>query len=340
MSAEISKLSLTPVYGSIPPIASLNWLRGGFERDQRYVAIVILVSSARMFFSKHTLGFSKHFAILGFFTPSIQMGLYSLSGKFGPLWGPRITYVSTSVFLLPLSLLHLVILITEAFSLTLSAKGTASYSTKAFCGTAFGTGLLTSTLYYSLVRVSSFLEAMLPTLIMWNYGTHVIFSRVGFQSMTALMFAVLGASLERSKLVFTAVLPLIHLVFLSPHFPLSYNTHLLNSTIQVEGFSLVARQESLTGYISVLDNVNEGYRVMRCDHSLLGGEYLRKPRGSRYKEPVYTIFLTLEAVRLLQLDLPESQLFTTSEDEQALVMYVLEVLDIELPLTCSRLLEV
>lgn len=320
MSAEVSKLSMTPVYGSIPPITSLNWLRGGLESDQRYIAIVISVSLAKMLLNKRTLDFSRLFAIWGFFIPSVQSGLYRLSGKFGPLWGPRSTYLLTSVPLSCLSLLHLVIMTAEVFPLTIFAEGAATPSMKNFCSTALGTLLLTSTLYYFLTRLREFLEIRLPIFIMLRSGTHAVFSRFGLQATTALMYAQLGASLHRSKVIFTAILPLLHIVFVCPHVPLPYNSNLLNSTLRAEGFSLVARQESLTGYLSVLDNVNQGYRVMRCDHSLLGGEYLRKPRGSRYNEPVYTIFLTLEAVRLLQTERSENELLETTEPKHALIM--------------------
>ena len=317
MSAEVSKLSLTPVYGSIPPRTSLDWLRGGLENDQRYIAIVFSVSVAKMFFSKHNLKVSRYFAIWGFCIPSIQSGLYGFSGKLGPVWGPRTTYLLTSVPLSCLSLLHLLTLIAEISPRTIVGD---VRSIKGFCGTALGTLLLTSSLYHFLSQLQVLLKNQLPKLIILKFGTRAVFSRFGLQTMTALMYAQLSASLHHSRVIFAAIIPLLHIVFFCPHLPLPYNTALLNSTLQAEGFSLVARQESLTGYISVLDNVNQHYRVMRCDHSLLGGEYLRKPRGSWYNEPVYTIFLTLEAVRLLQTKSPESQLPASSEGKYALVM--------------------
>ena len=320
ISAEVSKLSLTPVYGSIPSVASLDWLRGGFEHDHRFVASIITISLAKMFLNKHTLGISKFYAIWGFLMPSIQSGLYNFSGKFGPEWGPRITFFSASVPLSCLSLLHIMVLITEVFPLAIFAEGAATRSMKDFCKTLLGTLLLTSILYYSLARLESYMETRLPTFIMLNLGTPAVFSRFGIQTVTAIVYTQIGAPFERSKLIFTAILPLLHLITMCPHVPLPYNTNVLNGTLRAEGYSLVARQESLTGYISVLDNVNEGYRVMRCDHSLLGGEYLRKPRGSQCNEPVYTIFLTLEAVRLLQTKALESQVLATDQDKNALVM--------------------
>ena len=212
------------------------------------------------------------------------------------------------------------ILIAEVFPLTIFAERAATRSTKEFCSNALGTLLLTSTLYHSLSQLQVYFENRLPTFMMLRFGTHAVFSRFGLQTITALMYASFAATLQHFKVFFAAILPLFHIIFVCPHLQLPYNTNILNGTIQAQGFSLVARQESLTGYISVLDNGDQEYRVMRCDHSLLGGEYLRKPKGSRYNEPVYTIFLTLEAVRLLQTKAPESQSPVTSEVTHALVM--------------------
>ena len=320
MSAELFKLSLTPVYGSIPPRTSLNWLRGGLELDQRSIAIVISVALAKITFSNYYLSFSRLFAIWGFSIPSIQSGLYSFSGKFGPIWGPRSTYLMTSVPLFYLSLLHLVVLIAEVLPLKIFAERAATRSTKEFCGNVLATILLTDALYHFLSQFQVYLENRLPTFMMLRLGTHAVFSRFGLQTITALMYASFAASLQHFKVFFAAILPLLHILLVCPHMQLPYNTDILNRTIHAQGFSLVARQESLTGYVSVLDNVKQEYRVMRCDHSLLGGEYLRKPKGSRYNEPVYTIFLTLEAVRLLQTEPPESQSTVTNEVKHALVM--------------------
>jgi len=60
----------------------------------------------------------------------------------------------------------------------------------------------------------------------------------------------------------------------------------------------------MTGYISVLENLNEHYRVLRCDHALLGGEWKStdelRSQGSAGTEPVYAVFQMLEAVRLIE----------------------------------------
>ncbi|KAI9726937.1 MAG: hypothetical protein M1828_000285 [Chrysothrix sp. TS-e1954] len=69
-------------------------------------------------------------------------------------------------------------------------------------------------------------------------------------------------------------------------------------------FVILDRRQSLTGYISVLQNNEEQYRVMRCDHSLLGGIWMpnedRIKDGITVPEPVFPVFTTLEAVRLME----------------------------------------
>ncbi|KAL8948343.1 MAG: hypothetical protein Q9222_005464 [Ikaeria aurantiellina] len=107
-----------------------------------------------------------------------------------------------------------------------------------------------------------------------------------------------------SKYMLLVLVPLLHFALFSVHGPLPHADRLLNTTLHEHGYSLVARQQSNTGYISVLDNFKDGFRVMRCDHSLLGGEWFpQKGHTSNFREPIYAIFVMLEAVRLME---PES----------------------------------
>ena len=43
---------------------------------------------------------------------------------------------------------------------------------------------------------------------------------------------------------------------------------------------------------------------MRCDHSLLGGEWLIKGARNSMPEPIYGVFVMLEAVRLVEVEKP------------------------------------
>lgn len=82
------------------------------------------------------------------------------------------------------------------------------------------------------------------------------------------------------------------------------------------------RAESVTGYVSVLENLDMQYRVLRCDHSLLGGEWLvtdeRRKQGITVSEPIYAVFEMLEAVRLVQVA-EDSKI---DSEKSALVVYV------------------
>src|SRR5207248_10471274 len=106
------------------------------------------------------------------------------------------------------------------------------------------------------------------------------------------------------------------------HMPLPYQTGFLNDTLAGSGYRILARQESVTGYVSVLENVERGFRVMRCDHSLLGGEWLKHPGAERENlvgEPIYAVFAMLEAVRLVNVDVDEPQK-AKKQGKNALVM--------------------
>jgi hypothetical protein len=113
---------------------------------------------------------------------------------------------------------------------------------------------------------------------------------------------------------------LLHTPLLNHHIPTSAALSALNTTLQAEGFVVLERKESLTGYISVLESTKEGFRVMRCDHSLLGGEWVKWPGMGRYQhnrvaEPVFAVFAMLDAVRLV--DVPDP---VPDHEAKALVM--------------------
>ncbi|KAJ8106636.1 hypothetical protein ONZ43_g6998 [Nemania bipapillata] len=119
-------------------------------------------------------------------------------------------------------------------------------------------------------------------------GTSLMQTRMALELVLAATYSIMG----RSQLLRYAVPA----------------TASLNSTLNANGWSLVDRWESNTGYISVLDSYANGYRVMRCDHSLLGGEWTKFGRNI-VGEPVYSVFTQLEAIRLVQVPgkVPDSE---------------------------------
>ena len=68
------------------------------------------------------------------------------------------------------------------------------------------------------------------------------------------------------------------------------------------------------GYILVTQNVRDMARVMRADHSILGGDWVDF-RRENVTEPVYSVFVMLEAVRLVEREEP-----LEDNDASALVM--------------------
>ncbi|KAJ1978083.1 hypothetical protein H4R34_003336 [Dimargaris verticillata] len=60
------------------------------------------------------------------------------------------------------------------------------------------------------------------------------------------------------------------------------------------GLKVVDRAESLTGWVSVLDNTKDGNRILRSGHSVIGG------RWHRPRESIFIIFYAMEGVQLIR----------------------------------------
>jgi hypothetical protein len=118
-----------------------------------------------------------------------------------------------------------------------------------------------------------------------------------------------------SKFWFLIMPAMMHLASLNTHVMTPATTSRLNTTMEAEGWLLLDRRESLTGYISVIESLEKGFRVMRCDHSLLGGEWVSL-QGQPIREPIYGVFVMLEGVRLVKRETR-----VPDRDASALVMY-------------------
>ena len=158
-----------------------------------------------------------------------------------------------------------------------------------------------------MLLIPAFLDFFLQDLVSSVIGSNLVLTRIGLLVTVSCLYTCLLPS-------WWAIIPLVISIFTmlyNPHANTPSAMSEVNHALSKSGFSIVARQESITGYVSVLDNVKEGYRVMRCDHSLLGGQWMYGegtwPGGAKFKgkraalsEPVYSIFVMLEAVRLVQ----------------------------------------
>ena len=334
LSAELSRLCLSPVYGSIAASRANLWETSLFTIYSFKIRLHISLSKilvlpaawlSRLYLSKSQLAtMTSLLPVFGICIPALQSYLFRLS-SIGPVWGPIITIICTSSPLFSLSVLNVLSIAEDLYIDYIVPEEAGSLQQ----GMTLAVGYLQLAFIIACYSIIEMIQDTFRPVIAWLVrswsGTSAFFSRMGLQAIVSLSYAVLERSYKR--LAFFGIFPLLHLISTNPHIPLKYNTAALNATLQAGGFSLVARQESLTGYISVVDNVKDGFRVMRCDHSLLGGEWINKPEGhpAVLNEPIYTIFLMLEAVRLVETVSAKS---TTDNDKNALIMWV-QILDLE-----------
>jgi len=302
LSDRVCKLSLSPIYGSIPSELDIT---------KSLVPLVVLWSTVSGYWWTR---FSVPISLLGYLPPLILPVLARSSGRLGPYWGPRVAYVFTSF---PIFFRSLTGNVAFCMEIAFQDPRTISVLERQSLRWAIKNSFIV-VLSYAFVHVFRGLERtatiLLSSVMMSTAG--ILTSRYMMQALIAGLWASLARSRWTASL---GMLPLFHILFFNPHVPLAHNTAIVNATLQTAGWSLVARQESLTGYVSVLDNVKDGFRVMRCDHSLLGGEWRNKPEGhpARFNEPIYSIFVMLEAVRLVE---SRSKKATKSTDKNALVM--------------------
>ena len=317
-SAYLVQLSLSPIYGSISSTQAKSWMISlpgsiGVPMPIPGALIIPLVIICSTYLSKDLqIKVRALLPILGLSLPAVLSQTFRFSGYLGPSWGPIVT---SFCIIGPLILVSWLNVIDDLVKLMLLN----------------GCGRRNQTWYLPVIVVGSYnlLDGLqtvsgtwIPQMIASWSGLSPLFSRFGLIALLSMGYGTLLAS--RKILAIVGSMALLHLLLYQPHLPLPYNTRLLNSALALEGYSVIARQESLTGYVSVLDNVRDHFRVMRCDHSLLGGEWTNKPVGhpAILNEPIYLIFVMLEAVRLVEWESSEmrDRAATTNRPDSALVV--------------------
>ncbi|KAJ5280139.1 hypothetical protein N7478_005511 [Penicillium angulare] len=286
--SPVMGLVLSPVYGSLP--AHIFHVYG-----------VAISGGAGWFLKDHIqrrIGRTAAYIlpVLAFWTPTLQYFLMQQSSKLGNPAGPVITELFGYY---PLVLLTVAIAGKQIQSaLHLEGQGEIL---------ADHVPMLSTYAIYSLG------EHIARAILSYAIGFTFVFSRAGLQFVIAILYAVV---VPRTKLLLLAIPSLL--------FTVTSDVHLggigaANSALQHEGYSLLARQESYTGYISVLENNEEGFRVLRCDHSLLGGQWTKSTPGyhPKVEDPIYAVFAMLEAVRLVE---PDNGVHRVDADSKALVI--------------------
>ncbi|PIA94491.1 hypothetical protein CB0940_08129 [Cercospora beticola] len=280
-ASPISQMTMAPVYGSIP--SAVNH------------ATMCSISLLFGFTVRTFTGQLKSFRPLewvsawAFTVPVLQTLLLPYSGSLGPVAGPIINgFLSCHMLLLP-----------TGFVL---ADFVARYKQTAWLASRVGVtaaymiiGLLLAFPVYSVLEEKyTGIVQWTPELLQEKFEVNPIH----FQLALGAAYAVLAPSWY-ALLGLPAIL---HSVYFNQHF----NIHKANTSLINHNWTLLDRQWSNTGYISVLESTEMEYRVLRADHSLLGGEWLLTPARKQdnwlTNEPIYAVFSMLESVRILQLD--------------------------------------
>ncbi|KOS22692.1 hypothetical protein ESCO_003817 [Escovopsis weberi] len=267
--ANVSQLTLAPVYGSIPAGA---WhphvlITGCFAGWAGNLALRHLLPVRT----------AKLLPLVALCVPTAQFFLFRLSGPLGPRLGPLVTEGAT---LLPLAAL-------TASSVADAAEGVRAPPLLPTFVADAAPGLLSwLVLQQARARSAAHIAA--------HVGSAFHYTRIGMELCLAGAWALLAPS----AYLVLALPALLHTALVNPHVATFTGTAALNGRMRADGWALLARRESVTGYISVAQNTADMARVLRADHSLLGGDWVDY-RGPKVTEPVYSVFVMLEAVRLV-----------------------------------------
>ncbi|PSN59977.1 S-adenosyl-L-methionine-dependent methyltransferase [Corynespora cassiicola Philippines] len=278
IASPVSQLNLSPVYGSIP--ASLH-----HQRAMTLTAVAALIS--RGVLKKYVSARAAEFiAVIAYWTPVIQFLLFPYSSKLGIEYGPLIIEGLTYFPLLFLSAF--------AAGELLESIDMTQWSVPQSVAEV----VVPTASYFTISSVAKVTSALIPGFI----GTHIYFTRIGLQ----MLIGSAAAFVTPSRIILLAFPAILHTLWANPHHPSDHAFVKANATLfDNHNYTLLARQESVTGYVSVLENVDDSaFRILRCDHSLLGGEWLVTPaawkKGQRQRETIFSVFVMLEAVRLIE----------------------------------------
>ncbi|KAH8884702.1 S-adenosyl-L-methionine-dependent methyltransferase [Thozetella sp. PMI_491] len=277
--SNVSQLALSPVYGSIP--SSIY--------HSKLVAAACFAGWSSNLFLGRNLPFKPHqlLPVIAIYIPTVQFFIFKASDSLGATFGPLVTETLT---LFPLVALSAACVATQLDWADFSSLP------KWLGDAAPGLGS------YGTFKAA---EAIFGSLIGPYIGKSFINTRLGLELILAASYALFAPS----KLLLYTIPALLHTAFLNTHVPTSVALGSLNNTLLPTGWTILDRKESLTGYISVVESIEQGFRVMRCDHSLLGGEWVKflnvgQFKGNQVAEPIYGVFAMLEAVRLVEVPKP------------------------------------
>lgn len=295
LHGSLSQLLLSPVYGSLNVSDYHNHM---ILSGLAFGSLSFLTTSH---FDPRTR-LSTYPYVLPFYFPVVYSFLEQYSDKLGPSRGPRLAESLTLAPYHAAAMGFLGASFAEVFGV---ARG--SWSRYSFV-------LLGLVAYLAASKLEAFWMDVLPSLAVKSQYLSRVWLSLGTSAV-----GLAQANFAAPNLVAVlAVLPAVsHTLQRNRH--LEWRGVRQLPQLEMEGYRLVDRRESVTGYISVLENNELAYRVLRCDHSLLGGEWLLTEKaveqGITGTEPIYSVFEMLEAVRLV-----ETAVSRPDRDSKALVI--------------------
>lgn len=279
ITSNVSQLVLSPVYGSIP--ASI-W-------HSKLVMAACFTGWASNIFLDRALPIEpvELLPLIAIYIPPVQYLLFRASGYLGGTYGPLVTEFLT---IFPL------ITISSACVATNLEYADFGPLPKFIADAVPGLGSF---------GFFKFTESISRKMLGKHIGENFYMTRIGLEGLLAASYTTIAPS----KFLLFGLPALLHTTLLNPHLPSPMALSWLNSGLEKEGWKVLDRQDSITGYVSVVESLNDGFRVLRCDHSLLGGEWVKfkdtgRFRGNQVAEPIYGVFAMLEAVRLVEVPNP------------------------------------
>jgi hypothetical protein len=278
VTSRVSQLSLAPVYGSIP--SSVN--------HQAAIAATALIGwTTQWYWRPQNPTFLQFLPLWAVCAPALTCLSFHFSDSLGLTWGPIVGGLLNC---------HSVIL-------PMIYAAAACFDGRDPAETASGP---LAHLSGGLPSLSMFmiLDWRLPNAITKIVATWSFLNPFNIQLIIGMY--MLFALTDRRTLIAATVAIATILAIVSPYGNGPFSTIALESSLNAQNWTLLDRQWSNTGYISVLENTEANYRVMRCDHSLLGGEWQltqqRLNQGWKKSESIYAAFHMLEAVRLIETE--------------------------------------
>ncbi|KJY01882.1 spermine/spermidine synthase like protein [Zymoseptoria brevis] len=270
-TSPLSQLTLAPVYGSIP--ASIN--------HTTMITVSILTGIFLRFFyktkSSHSLG--KLVATWMSCMPVVRNANSRYSGELGIVRGPIVNgLITCHSILIPSG--YVLAELWENLSARTVLDRPSGYLAGAVVITVCFRVLET---FLSTVALPS-LRPIIPSL-----------DPISMQLILSVAYSLL----------YPTHIALLNIAALAAYYNPHLSTSTINTHLQPHNWTLLDRAWSNTGYISVLESSTNQYRILRADHSLLGGEWLLTPerrlQGWQVPESIYAVFSILESVRLIDI---------------------------------------